>query len=63
MLDEVAHRALSARRHELERDVFQHPPKTFDEFAERRGRWLELTDMIQQMEDAAKASDLKESKR
>jgi uncharacterized protein YeaO (DUF488 family) len=38
------------RAKDLERTVFESVPKSWDEFQQRYGRWLEVQDNIQQIE-------------
>lgn len=57
MLDEKLYRALQVQKAGLEADVFKAPPKTFDEFQKRLGRWQQLADTLQLMADMARKED------
>lgn len=56
-MDEKLYRSLIAERQAVQRDVFAHPPADYSAFCERKGRWMQLNDIIQQMEADAKAKD------
>jgi hypothetical protein len=53
-VDELLLRKLLARLTTLTEDIFEHPPKTIEEFNIRLGRYLELRDVTQLMIHDAK---------
>ena len=48
---------LIERRAEMETGVMTHPPSTWDEFQKRLGRWIELTNLIQLIENKAQTGE------
>jgi hypothetical protein len=44
---------LHKRRDDLEQSVFEFPPSTWDEFQRRLGQWIELTNLINELERLA----------
>jgi hypothetical protein len=60
-VDERLLRKLLDKLAQLQNDVFEHPPKTIEEFNIRLGRYLELNEITQQMVHDAKGIE-KDSK-
>lgn len=42
---------LCKRQAELQAQVFESPPKTMEQFELRRGQWIEVTQMIEELKD------------
>jgi hypothetical protein len=53
-VDELLLRKLLNKLNDIQAEVFEHPPKTIEEFNIRLGRYLELRDVTQLMIHDAK---------
>ena len=45
---------LHARVAQLEQEIFSSPPATMEEFCKRQGRWLEASDLLEELTLLAK---------